>query len=916
MRRSLRLHLAVLVGFTLVALILTWPLAAHFSTHVTGDGIDDPSLAWNLWWARFRLVDQLAPDIFHVGWMFHPVGINLAFYTLTPLNGLLSLPLQFAFGLVVASNVLLLLSFVLSAYGAFLLARWTLSQARPRALANVVTLSAILAGFLYAFAAPKLFYAALGQFNIASSQWVPFCILYLMRLAQARAARVALREGALAGLFLLLQAWAELTYASFLLLFLAIVALVTIVRLLRGTRQWRTMLAGFGILALLFLVGIAPFLAAMMPDLRDEGDFFASGGGFADIFSADLAGFLLPTRLHPWLGSTVAALPFPNDKGQQIYLGWIAMLLAVAGGVWLWRRARAQALVWLPATLFFWLLTLGPSLRWMGRDLGIPGPFAAISLLPFFNGNRYPSRYGVMLLICVAVLAAAGMVATMQRLRLQRARALALVGAGVLLLVALEHLSTPLPLSDLRIPSVYARLAAEPGDLAVLELPTGWRNGARVLGRSDILIMMQQWYQTAHGKRRLGGNTSRNPAHKFQFFTEHPLVGDLIALMNTDQDGGRLDQGLLDAMTARHAPVAAQELADLGVGWVTLHEERATPELIAFVERALPLELVERWQGSDWNGAPAAIRLYRVTGAAGVFPRTFDLAADAPPDAQVGSSPAQAWLAQGWSSLSAPAGRYANRPRAELVLPLPDGVSTLTLDASGLVTAPTVAVNDASLALLGSAQGVFTYTLPAGVASQPVDRVTLRLAAEGAPVTALAMQPSPIGATGVSLAPGVTLVAESAGEPVGDFARIWLDGVDVARGGRGYNLAAFTQLGALLGAETFDTHFTPQESSRMAEWIRQWPAGTVIAGAVEDEGSRSLGEEAVDALRSLGVAADLRGRFRASHAFVGVMGSAAGSALEAVSTTRPARVWLGAPVDGARAWGPIQSLTVSPALED
>lgn len=42
----------------------------------------------------------------------------------------------------------------------------------------------------------------------------------------------------------------------------------------------------------------APLLTAMLPDLRVEGDFFGSGGGggFADIFSAHLAGFVQPTR--------------------------------------------------------------------------------------------------------------------------------------------------------------------------------------------------------------------------------------------------------------------------------------------------------------------------------------------------------------------------------------------------------------------------------------------------------------------------------------------------------------------------------------------------------------------------------------------------------------------------------------------
>ena len=53
--------------------------------------------------------------------MFHPVQVNLAFYTLTPLNGLLSIPLQLGLTLVVANNLVLLAAFVLAAYGTYLL---------------------------------------------------------------------------------------------------------------------------------------------------------------------------------------------------------------------------------------------------------------------------------------------------------------------------------------------------------------------------------------------------------------------------------------------------------------------------------------------------------------------------------------------------------------------------------------------------------------------------------------------------------------------------------------------------------------------------------------------------------------------------------------------------------------------------
>jgi len=56
--------------------------------------------------------------------------------------------------------------------------------------------------------------------------------------------------------------------------------------------------------------------------------------------------------------------------------------------------------------------------------------------------------------------------------------------------------------------------------------------------------------------------------------------------------------------------------------------------------------------------------------------------------------------------------------------------------------------------------------------------------------------------------------------------------------------------------------------------------GTIVAGAVADEASLSLTPAAVEALRGLGAAGDLRGCFRCAHAFIGVAGAEAGGALE------------------------------------
>lgn len=134
-RPALHRHLVALLLYSLLSLALTWPLLIQFTSHVPGDGIDDPALTWNLWWIKHSLVDQqLNP--FQSGWMFYPIGINLAFYTLTILNGLLALPLQVALGLVTASNLVLLSSFVLSGYGAYLLALQVLGGGSPQRMEN------------------------------------------------------------------------------------------------------------------------------------------------------------------------------------------------------------------------------------------------------------------------------------------------------------------------------------------------------------------------------------------------------------------------------------------------------------------------------------------------------------------------------------------------------------------------------------------------------------------------------------------------------------------------------------------------------------------------------------------------------------------------------------------------------------
>ena len=61
--------------------------------------------AWNFWWVKHAILN-LETNPLSSDYMFHPLGINLAFYTLTLLNALgTALPWTLNLGVVTASNM-------------------------------------------------------------------------------------------------------------------------------------------------------------------------------------------------------------------------------------------------------------------------------------------------------------------------------------------------------------------------------------------------------------------------------------------------------------------------------------------------------------------------------------------------------------------------------------------------------------------------------------------------------------------------------------------------------------------------------------------------------------------------------------------------------------------------------------------
>jgi hypothetical protein len=207
----------------------------------------------------------------------------------------------------------------------------------------------------------------------------------------------------------------------------------------------------------------------------------------------------------------------------------------------------------------------------------------------------------------------------------------------------------------------------------------------------------------------------------------------------------------------------------------------------------------------------------------------------------------------------------------------PDQAVTLIVDGQPVGTQP-----------LPDAPGWLTFDAPADANRPPLSDVRLRFAT---------IQPVSVLASTLSRAGPAGLLVRSAGEETGDFGHIYVNGVEMSPNTRGYNLVALDpDTGQLLARAAFDTHADPAAGTALAAWVGGLPAGTLVAGAVRDEASIKLDDSAIAALRSLGVAADLRGRFRWGHAFIGAKGAEPGSAQESVDGVRPAQVSRGLPL--------------------
>jgi hypothetical protein len=548
-------HLLVVLGYAALTFVLTLPIGLRLSSEVPGGG-DAWQHIWNLWWVKEALL-TFHTNPYHTDLLFYPEGANLYFHTLVLTAGLMGIPLQLlGLDLITTYNVILLLSFVVGGYGAYLLCRYLTRNGW----------ASFVGGMVFAFA-PYHMAHLFGHMNLASLQWMPFYVLLLLKAADAPGGGPRdMRRGMLyavgAGALLALNAYTEWLYAIFLVM---LTVLLVAWRVLlpserRAAREvglrWTESTARLALLVGTFVLLTAPVLFPMLDEARK---------GYAQqppqevlFYSADLVSAFLPSELHPVWGNAVERavqqippyLPLKNPSERVLTLGFVALALA-AFAVWRFRRER-YVCFWAFTGALMWLLTLGPVLQVLGRTeftafgVSVPLPYLLLYRLPLISIMRTPARLTVLVMLALAVLAAFALAALMAWAAKRDVTSrrgtpvlLGVVALGVPLLIGFEYLAAPFPTvpPGWNVP-VYQRIAQEPGRFAVLELP--------LRPFSDYMA-----YQTIHGKPLVGGYLSRQPPYRLP--DENPAVHYLLDTTPVDDSvaaqvaGGMGEQSLRDA---------------------------------------------------------------------------------------------------------------------------------------------------------------------------------------------------------------------------------------------------------------------------------------------------------------------------------------------------------------------------------
>ncbi len=508
----MRKHFLYVLIYLFLATIFTLPVSISPGTGLLGQPGDNYQHSWFLW--HFATATASGHNPFYTNLIFYPHGVNLSWSTLDPLAGILALPLSLSVGPVVTYNLSVVLQLALAAFFAHLLcAKICRNQA-----------AALIGGIAFGFS-PFILAQALGHLSLVTAFPIPLYVLALDRvLGEANPSR---KDGVILGLALFLTAFANYNYTVFCLMFTAVIVIID--RILEGAGFLRKVGAPLCWASVTFLMGFSPVLIMLLGNTSDVPN--PRTLEHVEKYSADALGFLIPSWQHLFLGSYSRSLDpriFTGGFEGTVYVGPIVLLLA-AVGLWLGRSRRQR---WAAPAMFagaiFYLLSLGPRIRCLGKPVGIPGPAYLLYSFRFARFLSAPARFHILTALCLSILGSIGLAFLLEKLRRKWQR-LCLVSIVGFMLVA-DTITIPFPISSVVDP------AWSPGASGMREgcvLPSNLRSGTVLTFPLDWPYSLKSmWMQVSDNGRYslIDGYVSYAPDRVWREFYRISILRSLLSL--------------------------------------------------------------------------------------------------------------------------------------------------------------------------------------------------------------------------------------------------------------------------------------------------------------------------------------------------------------------------------------------------
>jgi hypothetical protein len=476
---------AALLLFCVLAVAHTWPLASAPATLSRIDNKDTVLNAWAIAWVAHALVT----DPRHVldGNIFHPERHTIAFSDPVIVPGAIAVPIRAAgAGPVLTYNLLLVAGYALSGWAMYWLAwRWTGQFG-----------ASLVAGSLFAFNAHSL--VSMGHIQAIHAYGLPLLLLGLDGLCRPEQRR--LWDGLLVG-----AATALLALTSgYLAIFGIVSGLVVVAARWPELRRppFRPLITASLAGAVLIAITVLPVLQAYR-EVRQAQRFSRSLDLVASMSANGAAYLATPARVHEGWARDVYRRAEPKDS---LFPGVIAAVLSLVGvlfsGVGL-RDPRVRVAVGL--VIVGAVLSFGPA---------TPAYDVFYRVVPFASSVRAASRFGVLWLSGLALLAAFGTSALVRRWpRFGLATSVLAVAA-----VNVEAFRGPVPYVRAPEPSsVYDTLAALPHGV-VAEMPFWWRPMDVTRNANYMLDSTRHWKPLLNGYSGFTPESYRKRADVLWYF--------------------------------------------------------------------------------------------------------------------------------------------------------------------------------------------------------------------------------------------------------------------------------------------------------------------------------------------------------------------------------------------------------------